>query len=135
MKAAELTRIVLEHNGNQAAAARQLGITRQSVQSRMKKKPAQDILQKFLASKELKKELVKVACDALKAKKPIVGKGGKIQLKPDHKTRHPYWHDLMVGAGGIKNDSGGASVNINLNYGYRRVRADNNDVRDQSPDR
>lgn len=130
IKAAELTKLVLKHGCNQSAVAKELGVSKQAIQQRMKKKPVQDCLQRWLSSKELKSELIAVGREGLRAKKPTLNNKGQVKLKADHFARHRYWHDLMVGSGGIKDNGASASVNIHLNYGYRRDRANDNDVRD-----
>jgi len=137
-KATALTKIYLKNNCNQAATARELGISRVAVNNRIHKKPVQDILQKFLSSRSLKKALLAQAKLGLSAEDSIgaailVSKDGKVIkaddeggiMVPDHKTRHKYWHDLMVGAGAIKNNGVGNTVSvINITYAYRNKPTD-----------
>lgn len=111
-----LVKPLLRHNFNQTEVARELGVTKQAVNQRLKQKAFQDALQKYINSPQLKARLITVAREALKAKK-YTKKGSK----PDHDARHKYWHDLCQ-AGGILKANGEGGVRIfNIIHAYRKT--------------
>lgn len=144
LRAQKLSKVVIENDLNQSAAGRQLGVSRQTIQKRVNTDIVQDCLSKYLDSESLKRELKKVAKEGLKATKVI---SAFVIVKPnkdgepnpevrnikgdskavdfidisDHKTRHKFWHDLMVISGKLKNNGNGAKVSIvNIIYGHRK---------------
>lgn len=133
-KAAELTKVVVANRFNQAAAARQLGCTRQNIQQRMQRKPVKDYIQKQLNSAKFKKLWWKKGFEGMEAEKSIsaailVQKDGSLVkaddeggiTMPDHNARHKFWRDLGMAAGIIKTSQseGNGVTLINVIYGYR----------------
>ena len=121
-RASSLVKTCVKHGFNQSAVANELGVTPQAVSDRLSKPATQDALQKYLDSPKLKNKLIKVAEGGLDASM-LSRKGRKIA---DHKTRHKFFHDLMVATGGIKTDGNATGAKIVIvNYGHR---ADGNDT-------
>ena len=123
-KAEKLIKSYNRNGLNQSALARELGVTSEAINQRLKKKPVLDTLQAYINSPKLKNRLIKVAQDALSAyhEKRVKNKDGEIKLKkiPDHDTRHKYWHDLVTAGGVLKpSDSGGIKI-INIVHAYRK---------------
>ena len=96
-KANLLIKPYIRNGLNQSATARELGVTSEAINQRLKRK------------------LVSVAQEALRATR-ITKKGNK----PDHDARHKYWHDLVTAGGVLKNDgaSGGVKI-VNIIHNYR----------------
>jgi hypothetical protein len=122
MKAESLTKPLIRNGFNQTMVAKQEGVTPQAINQRLKHKPVQDALQRYINSPQLKKRLIQVSELALKAtdSRYKKNKQGKMVLKivPDHDARHKYWHDLITAGGILKNDGGGVKV-INIIHAYR----------------
>jgi predicted transcriptional regulator len=134
IKAEHLLKPIIRNGFNQTKAARELGLTPQTVNEQFRRKPVQDILQKFLNSSKLKKTLIDVAKEGLHANKVIScnvissdGEGMKDANSmtkdfvdvPDHQSRHKFWHDLMIGSGAIKTDGSKGVTIVNVVLGYR----------------
>ncbi len=123
LKAKRLTKAYLESGLNQSRLARRQGVTKQTINRKINKKPVQDCLAEFLESEELRKALILVARDGLGAVKTnaitvsITKKGKKVEeiklIKiADHPSRHKFWHDLMINRGQLKIDGGGTKVQV-----------------------
>ena len=114
-KAALLIKPYIRNGLDQSKTARELGVTSEAINQRLKRKPVQDYLRKFIDSPQLKRRLVTVAQEALRATR-ITKKGNK----PDHDVRHKYWHDLVTAGGVLKNDGAAGGVKIvNIIHNYR----------------
>lgn len=136
LKAKNLLKPYIKNNFNQTLTARQLGVTQEAISQRLKCKPVQDMLQRYINSPKLKKKLIQVAQDGLEANKVIscnvIAKNGEGMSDansmtkdfidvPDHQARHKFWHDLCS-AGGIlrtDGDNGGVKI-INIVCAYRK---------------
>ena len=127
LKAENLLKPLIANKLNQSKTARQLGVSQATINEQFNRKPVQDALQKFLNSPKLKNRLIKVAEEGLAANKVIScnviandGEGMKDANSmtkdfvdvPDHQSRHKFWHDLMVGAGGIKTGDGASGISV-----------------------
>jgi hypothetical protein len=137
-RAMALVKPLLANGFNERKTGDQLGVTRQAINQRINRKPVQDILQKFLSSKKLKKVLIETAIDGIQADKSIsaailVQKNGTVVkaddhggiMVKDHHARHKYWHDLMTATGVLKINGEGNGVRIvNIIYGYRANRTE-----------
>ncbi len=125
IRAENLVKPLLANNLNEAAVARQQGVTRQAINQRLQRKPVQDALQRYINSPKLKKKLIEVAQEGLSANKVIScnviapnGEGMKDANSmtkdfvdvPDHQARHKFWHDLCV-AGGVLKTNGESEGN------------------------
>lgn len=140
MKAKSLVKPLIRNHLNVSATARQLGVTPQAIEQRLKHKPVRDLLQKFLDSEKLEKVLIEVGIDGLKANKVIScnviapnGEGMKDANSmtkdfvdvPDHQSRHRFWHDLLVAKGKLKTNGNGDTPSIvNIVYAYRKPAED-----------
>lgn len=113
-KALSLVKPLIANGFNESALARQEGVTPQAINQRLKKKPVQDVLRDFIDSPILKRRLINVANEALKAKRNT-----KKGLIPDHDARHKYWHDLVTAGGVLKNDGSGGVKIVNIIHNYR----------------
>jgi len=134
IKAKRVSKSLIEHDLNASAVARQRGTTPQNEAKKARSKPVQDCLAKFLDSTKLKKKLVEIGLEGLKAEKPInadilVDSEGEVKKSEDkgaisvkdHSVRHKYWHDLMIASGGIKLDKTSQGITIvTVVYGYRK---------------
>lgn len=114
-KAASLVKPLIRNGFNESKTARELGVTPQAINERLKRKPVQDALRNWIDSPALKKRLVGVAQEALRATR--MTKNGN---KPDHDARHKYWHDLVTAGGVLKNDGSGGVKVINIIHNYRK---------------
>jgi hypothetical protein len=99
-----------------ADVARKRGVSRQAITKQINRKPVQDLLKKFLNSPKLKKALIEVGIDGLKAERStgaaiLVQKDGTVVkaddeggiMIADHNARHKFWHDLGITTGFLKN--------------------------------
>jgi hypothetical protein len=133
--ASQVAKSLLENDLNAAAVARQRGTTRQNENKKARSKPVRDAMQRFLDSPKLKKALIEVGIDGLKAERIthaaiLVQKDGSIikaeeqgaiETK-DHHARHKFWRDLMIATGTIKvsaNGNGKSGVIIQVFYEHR----------------
>lgn len=121
LRAELLVKPLLRNGLNEAAVAREQGVSRQAINQRLKHKPVQDALRKFIESPELKRRLITVAQEALCAKKHTL-RG----VKPDHDARHKYWHDLVTAGGVLKSNGEGGVKIINIIHAYRKEKNDRN---------
>jgi len=111
LRAKMVAKSCIKNRLNQSAVARQVGVSHQAINKQFHRKPVQDALQKFLDSPKLKRTLKKVAEQGLSA---------RIKNKIAHKTRHKYWHDLMIAQGHLKiNGNGHGNTLVLVQYGYR----------------
>jgi len=136
MKAESLVKPLIRNGLNESKTARELGITPQAVNERLRHKPVQDALQRYINSPKLKKRLIEVAEEGLKANKVIScnvialdGEGMKDANSmtkdfvdvPDHQSRHRFWHDLCHAGGILKTNGEGAGIKIiNIVHAYRK---------------
>ena len=93
IRAEKLTKAYVRNGFSQVKLAREQGVTRQTINKKLHRKPTIDKLQEFLDSKTLDKDLIRVAKDGLQAK------WGKVK---DHNIRYRFWNGLMVSKGKIK---------------------------------
>jgi len=143
LKAKKLTKSYITSGLNQSAVARKKGVTRQTINDQIHKKPVRDMLERYLDSNKLKKKLRQVAMEGLEANK-VIGyihqykKDGDGEIEkigpdeavsndfidntPDHNIRHKFWRDIMTIKGHIKNNGNGNSKGvsiINIIYDHR----------------
>ncbi len=115
-RAISLVKPLIRNGFNESKTARELGITPQAVNERLRHKPVRDVLQEFLASDELKEELKKVAAEGLKAEQyDMIGKP-----HPAHSVRHRFWRDLLISTGNLKTDGSSGIKIINIIHAYRK---------------
>ena len=131
-KANLLIKPYIRNGLNQSATAKELGVTSEAINQRLKRKPVQDALQRYLNSPKLKEKLIKVANEGLSANKVIScnviandGEGMKDANSmtkdfidvPDHQSRHKFWHDLLTAAGVLKETGKGFNATIIVRIG------------------
>ena len=103
LRAIDLSKPYIKSGFNQAAVARKRGVTRQTIQEQVNRKPTVDRLQEFIDSKRLDRTLINVAKNGLNATyTPWTAIGKKPKLKPDHNIRYKFWNGLMTSKGKIK---------------------------------
>lgn len=110
LKRKKLIKTYIEAGLNQSELARRRGVSQSAINQQVTKPEVQDTLREYLNSDGLKRELIKVAKEGLKANKVISAMSGKdangktcdfIDV-PDHTSRHKFWHDLLTTAGVLK---------------------------------
>ncbi len=126
-KAKNLIKPYIRNGLNQSALAKELGVTSEAINQRLKRKPVQDALRRYIDSPKLKAKLIKVAEEGLSANKVIScnviandGEGMKDANSmtkdfidvPDHQSRHRFWHDLVTAAGVLKINDNGQGNNV-----------------------
>ena len=117
-KARLLIKPYIRNGLNQTLTAKELGVTSEAINQRLKRKPVQDALRNWIESPILKRKLISVAQAALRANR-MTKKGSK----PDHDARHKYWHDLVTAGGVLKNDGNPGVKIVNIIHNYREKNA------------
>ncbi len=107
-----LTKAVIKHKGNQSEMARELGVTRQTIQKQIHD-PAieKTFIQIMEASGIDDKRLAKVMDEGLSASKYMMFGKKKIE---DHQTRHKFLETALKVKKLITGDNAGGQIQVNV---------------------